>query len=305
MERKINEIGIAQLNPYVRLAHYVNEGISSKHFVPWRILYDFEIIFVTKGVLRVVKQNTSYDLHEGSLHIMPPFVRHTRLIPEGVTTCYYSVHLDFMYDESSIDFSAKDVYQKPCDEAMSSVEDDVVLRDNRKGYELKVLEELENYTVSNKTAFLELFAKIKDLYESGEECDSIKLKANVLLLISEIISDLKNNGKQGEYGEDFVTQFMDYTMNHYMNEIDLDKLVLDYGISKSRFRAIFKKKMDQAPLEYVISYRIEQSKKLLLSKKYTVSEVSYMVGYDNIHYFSRLFKQKVGCSPLQFLKQDK
>ncbi|MBP5467479.1 MAG: helix-turn-helix transcriptional regulator, partial [Clostridia bacterium] len=47
---------------------------------------------------------------------------------------------------------------------------------------------------------------------------------------------------------------------------------------------------------------IEQAKHLLLSGRYNMSEVSYMVGYDDIHYFSRLFKSKVGSTPTEYIK---
>ena len=67
---------------------------------------------------------------------------------------------------------------------------------------------------------------------------------------------------------------------------------------------IFKHQMNRAPLEYIIDYRMEQAKRLFMTKKYNISEVSYMVGYDDMHYFSRLFKQKVGCSPTDFIKKQ-
>ena len=58
--------------------------------------------------------------------------------------------------------------------------------------------------------------------------------------------------------------------------------------------------MNRAPHEYIIDYRMEQAKKLIASGKFNISEVSFMVGYDDIHYFSRLFKQKVGCTPTEY-----
>ena len=65
-------------------------------------------------------------------------------------------------------------------------------------------------------------------------------------------------------------------MNHYSEEIDLNKVVRDYGISPSRFRAIFKHQMNRAPLEYIIDYRMEQAKKLFMTGKYNISEVGYI-----------------------------
>lgn len=86
MDEKIYEIGVAQFNPYVRYVNRLEGAVHENHIVPWRILYDFEIIFVTKGSLQVLKEDSEYTIGEGCLHIMPPFVRHTRVVPEHVAT---------------------------------------------------------------------------------------------------------------------------------------------------------------------------------------------------------------------------
>ena len=58
MDEKIYEIGVAQFNPYVRYVNRLEGAVHENHIVPWRILYDFEIIFVTKGSLQVLKEDS-------------------------------------------------------------------------------------------------------------------------------------------------------------------------------------------------------------------------------------------------------
>lgn len=46
--------------------------------------------------------------------------------------------------------------------------------------------------------------------------------------------------------------------------------------------------------------RIEEAKRLLLSTNATISEVASAVGYDNISYFSTVFRKICGMSPLEW-----
>jgi len=153
MDKEIRKIGIAQFNPYIRLVNRLVSAEHSSHIIPWRILYDFEMIFVTKGKLQVVKEDSSYYINECCLHIMPPFVRHTRIVPEGITTNYFSVHLDFTFDESSPDFSASEVYQVPCNKKLNIVPDNDKLKEERPNYKLDIAEIVESYEVKNKNLF--------------------------------------------------------------------------------------------------------------------------------------------------------
>ncbi len=303
MDEKIYEIGVAQFNPYVRYVNRLEGAVHENHIVPWRILYDFEIIFVTKGSLQVLKEDSEYTIGEGCLHIMPPFVRHTRVVPEHVATTYYGVHLDFMFDESSPDFSAWEVYKEPCERRLNTVP---IRKDlaERKGYKPEIMELVESYPVKNVYRFIELFNQLYENFHERSVCGRFRTKATMILIIAELLDELKSSSHESHGGADYVSLFIDYTMHHYAEEIDLNKVVRDYGISASRFRAIFKHQMNRAPLEYVIGYRIEQAKKLFQTGKYNISEVSYMVGYDDMHYFSRLFKQKVGCSPSDYIKNN-
>jgi YesN/AraC family two-component response regulator len=66
---------------------------------------------------------------------------------------------------------------------------------------------------------------------------------------------------------------------------------------------LFKKQYNLSPHAFLISVRIDEAKKLLKSGKYMINEIAEKVGYDDIAYFSRLFKLKEGSSPLNYLKR--
>lgn len=52
--------------------------------------------------------------------------------------------------------------------------------------------------------------------------------------------------------------------------------------------------------EYINQLRIEEAKRLLLSTNLSVSDIAVEVGYDNISYFSTVFRKLCGVSPVDW-----
>lgn len=85
-------------------------------------------------------------------------------------------------------------------------------------------------------------------------------------------------------------------------ELDLEALSSGYNIGYSYFRKMFKKYTGVAPHQYHLELKIMRAKELLLSTDKTVKEISFELGFQSIHYFSRLFKKKVGINPTELRK---
>ena len=56
-------------------------------------------------------------------------------------------------------------------------------------------------------------------------------------------------------------------------------------------------------MEHIHIYLIAEAKNKLIGKDQSVSEIAYALGFENLSYFSRLFKKEVGMSPNVFKKQ--
>ncbi|ACT04139.1 response regulator transcription factor [Paenibacillus sp. JDR-2] len=100
-----------------------------------------------------------------------------------------------------------------------------------------------------------------------------------------------------------VQYMIEYVHTHYAEDITLEQLASQLYISKNYLNQLFKKVTGETFTNYVIRVRIEKAKVLLLEGKHLIYEVSEMVGYQNVPYFTTLFKKYCGVTPSELMKQ--
>ncbi|WP_367277186.1 AraC family transcriptional regulator [Oceanispirochaeta sp.] len=75
------------------------------------------------------------------------------------------------------------------------------------------------------------------------------------------------------------------------------------GLSAPYFRRLFKQVTDLTPVQYQHWVKINKAKDLLLSGECNVSEAADQLGFENVYYFSRLFKRVAHVNPSEFLRR--
>ena len=73
-------------------------------------------------------------------------------------------------------------------------------------------------------------------------------------------------------------------------------------INPSYFSTLFRRETGETFSNYMTSMRMKRSKELLKNLKYSISDVSRMVGYQDSKYFSKVFQKTVGIKPSQYRK---
>ena len=74
-------------------------------------------------------------------------------------------------------------------------------------------------------------------------------------------------------------------------------LAADCGYSRSRFTRLFTEAIGLSPRDYLTRCRMERARTLLAESAMNISEIAYAVGYHDVYFFSRHFKQVVGLAP--------
>lgn len=110
--------------------------------------------------------------------------------------------------------------------------------------------------------------------------------------------DYTENGRDTER----IRQIMEYIQRHYSEKITLVDLADQIHLCRSESCRLFKRYMNESMFDYLLNYRIEKSLELLRQSDFDVTQIAGQVGFSNPGYFSRIFKRKMGCTPLEYRK---
>lgn len=92
-----------------------------------------------------------------------------------------------------------------------------------------------------------------------------------------------------------------YLAEHFeSNDVSLNTVAAQVGVSSSYFSSIFKQETGQSFVEYLTKLRIDKACELLRCTTLRTSEIGERVGYNDPHYFSATFKKVTGVSPKDY-----
>ena len=147
------------------------------------------------------------------------------------------------------------------------------------------------------------FLDIAYLWEGKSPLFAVKCRALISDILYELIkSSLPNN--KIPHTEKLETA-RTYIQANFRKNINIESLSKSLNLSVSYFRKLFTQAYGQSPQQYIISLRINTAYDLLASGEVNVSEVAILSGFDDIYYFSKLFKRRTGFSPSQILHKTK
>ena len=146
-------------------------------------------------------------------------------------------------------------------------------------------------------AFIDTYYKIFDLVLAEKPGYQQIASGLVVKLLGYIVAWQKNRNFEGKEIE-AVIQKIRFTLRENVGElIDIRTLAEENNIGYSYFRKMFKKYTGVSPHQYYLDLKVMRAKELLLTTNKSIKEISYELGFESIHYFSRFFKKKVGYSP--------
>jgi len=105
----------------------------------------------------------------------------------------------------------------------------------------------------------------------------------------------------------FISEMDEYVSNGFLTSKGLPSvqyMAEKLNISPGYLTDVLKQESGKTALEHIHIYLISEAKNQLVSENKTVSEIAYALGFDNLSYFSRLFKKEVGTTPILFKKQS-
>jgi len=100
-----------------------------------------------------------------------------------------------------------------------------------------------------------------------------------------------------------VKQASAFIQQNYNRSFSLEELSKKIGVSKSYLSRIFKADTGISLWDYLNRYRVQKAKELLLLTDESITTIAADVGYEEVGYFGRVFREIAGCSPRTFRMQ--
>lgn len=102
-----------------------------------------------------------------------------------------------------------------------------------------------------------------------------------------------------EKPESIISTVLKYVDEHYCEDITRNDLTDLVYVSPDYLSRLFKKETGRSLAQYMLEKRVEKAKKLLQSDM-SVKNVALQTGYSNFSYFSKVFRDMEGMSPMEY-----
>ncbi|WP_199617348.1 response regulator transcription factor [Paenibacillus alkalitolerans] len=97
-----------------------------------------------------------------------------------------------------------------------------------------------------------------------------------------------------------VDKALEFIREHYLEPLTLQQVADYVHVSKNYFSILFKKTTEQNFIDFIIHLRIEKAKELLAGTDLKIYEVAERSGFNDVKYFSKLFKKMSGLTPIEY-----
>lgn len=247
---------------------YVTQGIVKLHVGTKPItLKQGDAILINANILHAVEHR------ENEISVLKSLVFHPDVIAGNAYSCFYQELIAPIYGQKNLPYFIMDgkrewhhVFAKRMMQAWKMICD----------------EEEEEYTIEARYQLSKAF-KLLTLH----------------------LNELPIEMHQDHYVQERVRILLGYIEEHYQDNITNTTLANLVACSESVLLRNFKSTVGTSPMHYLLNYRIQQAAKLLLETDMKSTTIALTVGFNDISYFTKMFRKIVGTTPLQFRKANK
>jgi len=248
--------------------------------------HDFcELLYVDRGQVTVNADNYKGKLSDNQLIIHRPNEMHSLSCNENVAPNVIIIGFECLCPELEV-FS-----NGPC---TLSPEQKRMLADVMK-------EGMSVYTPPFDLPNVLDMTKREEFPFGADQMIKLKLEAFLISIIRGNAA-FQNSSKTEVHEQNRLDSIHQYITENYTEKILLDNICFIFGTNKTTLCQDFKNVYKTTVVSYINELKIKEAKALLRENKLSVTEISEKLGFNSIHYFSRLFKKATGHTPKEYSK---
>lgn len=241
-----------------------NYNFSGERHTYW------ELTYVDKGELLTTIDGVSYHLKQGDLIFYAPMQFHTQSTFEKISSSYLTINFKMNFNHADL----------LCNKIFSLQRDSYFIIS-------RLIKELSNDNIYSDDLSL---CYLKELIIQTIRLDNLNFHSK------------PTTHMQQTYENKLLNDILLYIDDHIYEKISVSTLCEHFCISTSMLHSLFRKNMNNTAKNYINELKLSKSKELIRNSTHTLSEISEMLGFSSIHYFSKKFKSYFNISPTEYSK---
>jgi len=274
------------------LPHYIASGfmigeVGDRH-VSRRGIGIFDLLFVRKGCLSIGEEDRTYAVTADSFLILRPDCYHYGAEGCAERTEYFWLHFHAAGSWSAqADALSAGAAEGPDDDppGFAARPFPLLLPQFARAHQPRKLEEL-------------LLQLVK--LEPGAHQAAVRLKEQALFLEAVQLLAASADPHRLSPATACAEKAAAYLRSHYRSDITAKELGERLNFHPVYIARCMRQEYGCAPMEYLLRYRIEQSKRLLLQTDHPIARIAEEVGFHQPPYFSYRFAKLEGMSPRRY-----
>lgn len=228
---------------------------------------DYYLLYMVKGMLNVSLPGGTQTLRSGQAVLFPPKY-HYRYVYDGAESLNYLwVHFTGSYAEQFLRECGFFPLPFVCPQ-------------------------------SDDTRIVGEFHRLFEYFER----DGAHLRQKRACALERLLLTLADDAASETEGAGTLEKSLRYIHAAYHTDLRIPELAKMENLSHSRYIALFQKKTGLSPVSYIVQMRIRTACDLLRNTDMSVKQIGLLVGYEDPHFFSKLFKKHVGLPPQEYRK---
>ncbi|MBR3895173.1 MAG: AraC family transcriptional regulator [Clostridia bacterium] len=231
---------------------------------------DYYLLYVVQGKLHMCFPDGERELTPGNFVIIPPQTRYRYAYPGGGEISYFWVHFTGAQVDSILKEYALSLYP-----ALHKIEEDGSVG-----------------------------RKFRNLFDSFSQQDAFRDR-EMGILFERLLIFLARRVANGGRNTQLLAASLQLLHSSYHEDLRVPTLANAENLSVSRYNAVFRQQLGISPVEYLTRIRMSSACELLETTDLSVKEIGAMVGYADSHFFSRVFRARLGVSPKAYRNGDR
>ncbi len=273
------------LKPFVRYVRtlVIREG----EFPGFMIPYDARLIYARESGGRIDFESGSVPLRQGMLLLWPSGMKYRYVIPSGGALMLFAVNFDLQAEEHPPAFPIPPAREEAFEADRLSPSP-----------ECADLPMAQAPLVLNDAYFCERL--LDDMLEEYER-QRLFMAESLSAMMSRLLADAARQRLQSESSA-LTDQILGYIHSHYAEDLTNIRLGAVFGFHPNSLNRLIVRQTGQSLHQYLLMYRLRQAMPMIESGEDSIAAIAARVGFSDPGYFSKLFRSKIGLSPMEYRK---